>query len=192
MSPEASEPLSTPPTKTERRSFIGGVWAILLFIGALLTPAITALIAYINPVRQRSAGGRFYRLTNLAVLPEDGTPRKFPVITDRIDAWNRYPNEAIGAVFLRRTGDEKQPVEAYQVVCPHAGCSIQFEDAPDGGQFVCPCHEAFFDLAGHRTQTTSPSPRDMDTLEVEVRDGGHVWVKYQNFVTGTTSKTVEA
>jgi len=95
-------------------------------------------------------------------------------------------------VFIRRTTDEKRPVEAFHVICPHAGCSIQFEDTPDGGQFVCPCHEAYFDLAGHRTQATSPSPRDMDTLEAEIRNNGEVWVKFQNFVTGTTSKTVQA
>jgi menaquinol-cytochrome c reductase iron-sulfur subunit len=187
--PESSSPPSPSPD-TPRRGFIGGLIGIVLALGALAVPAVTALIAYLNPVRQRSPGGKFYRLTTLAALPEDGSPRKFPVITDRIDAWNRYPEEPIGSVFVRRTGDEKTPVEAFQVICPHAGCSITFESGDEGGMFVCPCHAAYFDLAGHRTQASSPSPRDMDTLEVEIRNDNQVWVKFQNFVTGTSSKTV--
>jgi len=190
-SPATSEPLSTPSSPEPRRGFLGKAAALFLTAAALAVPAVTALLAYLNPVRQRSAGGKFYRMTTLAVLPEDGTPRRFPVIADRVDAWNRYPQEAIGSVFIRRTDDEKQPVEAFQVVCPHAGCTITFESTDEGGRFVCPCHEAYFNIAGERTQSTSPSPRDMDTLEAEVRDGGEVWVKYQNFVTGTSQKTIE-
>ncbi len=174
-----------------RRDFLSKVATVAFGGSALAVPAVTALVAYVNPIRQKSPGGEFFRLTALAALPEDGTPRRFPVITDRFDAWNRYPREPIGAVWLRRTVDPKQPVAAFQVVCPHAGCIIILDETPDGPRFFCPCHVAGFDLEGVRLDRPSPSPRDLDSLEVEIRDGD-VWVKFENFVTGTSEKVAES
>jgi Rieske Fe-S protein len=155
----------------------------------LAVPAVIGVASFLNPLRQRSPAGEFMRLTSLDVLPEDGTPRKVPVIADRADAWNTYSAEAIGAVFLRRTGKE---VAALQVICPHAGCSISFENNQSGGKFFCPCHVASFDLAGKRTDATSPSPRDMDTLDVEIRNQNEVWVKFESFAIGTAKKVAQA
>ena len=104
------------------------------------------------------------RLASLETIPADGTPLKVPVIADRADAWSRFPAEPIGAVFLRHSGGS---VTALQVICPHAGCSINYDAA--GRKYSCPCHAASFDLSGRRTDVTSPSPRDMDSLAVEIR-----------------------
>lgn len=191
MEPAVASPPSQPGTPEERRGFIAKVVAAAVGGVSLIVPAVTALLAYLNPVRQKSPGGEFYRLTALAALPEDGTPRRFPVITDRVDAWNRYPREPIGAVWLRRTGEKDNPVAAFQVVCPHAGCIITLDTTPDGVRFFCPCHVAGFDLEGQRTDRPSPSPRDMDALEVEIRDG-EVWVKFENFILGTSQKIAES
>lgn len=149
---------------------------------ALAGPALSALIAFLNPLREKSAGKRVVRLAEMSALPEDGTPRKFPVIADRSDAWNRFPREPVGAVFLRRVGKQ---VEAYNVICPHAGCFVTYE-AKDN-IFFCPCHVGRFELTGKRIGSASPSPRDLDTLEVELR-GNEVWVKFENFQTNTPQK----
>jgi menaquinol-cytochrome c reductase iron-sulfur subunit len=171
-----------------RRGFLGQAAALICGGIALLTPAVVGIVAFLNPLRQKSQSGQFMRLSSLDLLPEDGTPRKVPVIADRTDAWNTYPAEPIGAVFLRRKGSE---LSALQVICPHAGCSINFESAAGGGKFFCPCHSANFDLAGKRTDAVSMSPRDMDTLEVEVRNGSEVWVKFQTFGVGTANKVAQ-
>jgi menaquinol-cytochrome c reductase iron-sulfur subunit len=155
---------------------------------ALLTPAGVGILAFLNPLRQKSASGGFMRLANLEAVPEDGTPQKFAVIADRTDAWTFFPNEPIGAVYLRRAGKDK--VEALQVICPHAGCSITVDATASGKKFFCPCHGASFDLAGKRLDATSPSPRDMDSLETEIRNNTEVWVKFQKFSTGIASKVV--
>jgi menaquinol-cytochrome c reductase iron-sulfur subunit len=175
-------------TDKSRRGFFEKVSAVLFGGFALLVPGLTGLIAFLNPLRQKSQSGQFMRLASLDVLPEDGTPRKTPVIADRNDAWNRFPAEAIGAVFLRRVGGE---VKALQVTCPHAGCSIGLQGAPEGGKFLCPCHNASFDLDGKRTDKISPSPRDMDSLEVEIRNNSEVWVKFQTFHLGTATKVAQ-
>ena len=177
-----------PPPGRNRRGFVADAMAVLCGAAALLVPAAVGLLAALNPLRQKSQSGQLMRLASLDLLPEDGTPRKVAVIADRTDAWNRYPAEPIGAVFLRRSGGD---VLALQVICPHAGCSIGFEGTATSGKFFCPCHAASFDLAGKRMDQTSPSPRDMDTLEVELRNKNEVWVKFQTFGVGVAAKVAQ-
>jgi menaquinol-cytochrome c reductase iron-sulfur subunit len=173
-----------------RRGFLAQATALVLGGVALLVPAVTGIVAFLNPWGQKSGMGGLLRLTTLDVLPEDGTPRRFPVVADRTDAWSYFPNEPVGAVFLRRTDDPKEPVKALQVVCPHLGCHIQYRDTADGARFVCPCHGAVFDLDGKRVEIPSESPRDMDTLEVDRArlEEGEVWVKFQSFQPNTPKK----
>jgi menaquinol-cytochrome c reductase iron-sulfur subunit len=179
-----------------RRSFLAKFTALLAGSVALLTPAAVGIVTFLNPLRQKSRAGGFVRVTTFEAVPEDGSPRKFPVIADRTDAWNFFPNEPIGAVYLRRM--DKDQVEALQVVCPHAGCSIMAEKKVSGTIiekvpdtfFHCPCHAASFDLSGKRLDAASPSPRDMDRLDTEIRDK-EVWVKFQKFVTGTVNKIAQ-
>jgi menaquinol-cytochrome c reductase iron-sulfur subunit len=171
-----------------RRSFLAKLITMVCWGAAYAAPTIAGAVAFLNPLRVKSQAGRALRLGSLEALPADGTPRKFPVIMDRSDAWNRFPNEPVGAVMLRRAGDGQ--VEALNVVCPHAGCSVQYEPGP--GKFFCPCHGATFDLSGKRLDKTSPSPRDLDTLEVEIRNGTEVWVHFQDFRPGIAEKVPEA
>lgn len=172
---------------TQRRGFLAKMTALLAGSLALLTPTAVGILAFLNPLRQKSRAGEFIRVTNFDAVPEDGSPQRFSVIADRTDAWNFFPNEPIGAVYLRRAGKDR--VEALQVVCPHAGCSIMTEANKDGNIFFCPCHAASFDLSGKRLGSASPSPRDMDTLDVEIRNN-EVWVKFQKYATGTASKVI--
>ncbi len=176
----------------ERRSFLAKFFAVVGGGAALLVPAALGMASFLNPLRQKGQAGGLLQVP-LDALPEDGTPMKFSVLADRTDAWNRYPNEAIGAVYLRRVEKQggKFAVEALQVVCPHAGCSIMYEPGEKGGKFYCPCHGASFDLAGRRLDRISESPRDMDSLETEII-GKEVKVKFQSFAAGTPKKNALA
>ena len=51
---------------------------------------------------------------------------------------------------------------------------------------------AHFDLDGERLDSPSPSPRDMDSLTVEIKNDGEIWVKFENFETGTSQKKAKA
>jgi menaquinol-cytochrome c reductase iron-sulfur subunit len=197
----------------QRRGFLATLVAIIAGSVALLMPAAVGIVAFFSPLRQKRQAEGFVRVTNFDALPEDGTPQKYPIVADRIDAWNFFPSVPVGAVYLRRAGADK--VEALQVVCPHAGCAIGLETAGDGPhsdhrgaavpalpkgegtskagpKFFCPCHAASFDLMGKRLDADSPSPRDMDALAAEIRDNGEVWVKFQNFATGIAAKVVQS
>ncbi len=171
------------PDELPRRPFLKQAVALFLGAAALLPPLAAGLLAFVNPLRRVAGAGTLVRVTGLAALPEDGTPRRFPVLASRQNAWNRSAREPIGAVFLRRTGPDK--VEALQAVCPHAGCFVEFSS--DTRDFRCPCHKSSFDLAGRIAGAATPSPRNMDTLEVNLR-GGEIWVRFENFRTGSPRK----
>jgi Rieske Fe-S protein len=123
-------------------------------------------------------------ITNLEALPNDGVPRKFPVLATRVDAWNRTSQVPIGAVYLRRTGEHQ--VEAFNVVCPHAGCFVDFQ--PDHNRYLCPCHNSTFNVNGKIDDRASPAPRGLDSLAVELRADKEVWVQFQNFQAGRPEK----
>ena len=181
---------NTPPAG-DRRGFLGKVLAIVCGAFALLTPAGVGIVSFLNPLRMKGQGGASFRVATLESLPEDGSPQKAPIIADRVDAWNTIRNAQSGSVFVRRKPGTKE-VEAFQAICPHAGCQINFEPGKEGGKFFCPCHSASFDLKGARTDATSSSPRDMDALAVEIRGGNEVWVRFENFKLGTSEKVVKA
>ena len=176
------------PESEERRGFFKRAFCYV-FGGLLaLVPAGAGLAVFLDPLRRKTAGpGGAVRVASLNALPNDGVPRKFPVIADRSDAWNKYPNTAIGAVYLRRTGDRE--VAALHVVCPHAGCFVDY--AADRDNFLCPCHNSTFALDGSINDPKSPSPRGMDPLEVELR-GNEIWVAFKNFRAGTHERIPEA
>lgn len=175
------------PDCEPRRSFIKEAAAILVGAIVTLVPTAAGLFVWMDPIRRRSGGASagFSRITALAALPNDGTPRKFTVHADRVDAWTRTPAVPVGAVYLRRTGDRE--VEALQTICPHAGCFVDYR--PDARDFLCPCHNSTFAISGAINDPKSPSPRPMDTLPVELREG-EVWVRFENFQAGHREKRV--
>src|SRR5688572_24345168 len=168
----------------DRRGFLKKLLASA--IGAVLTlvPAAAGLRVMLDPLRRKSSVSGAVRVTSLEALPADGGPRKFSVVADREDAWNKFRNVPIGAVYLRRTTEGK--LEALNVVCPHAGCFVDFNSGRS--QFICPCHNSAFAVDGKIADVKSPSARGLDTLEVEVRNEKEVWVKFQNFEAGKAEK----
>lgn len=179
-SPRASAAQGLAPA---RRGFL--VRGLALAVSGLisLVPAAAGLVAFLDPLFRRGRGAREVPVAPVAAVPDDGVPRQFPVIADRQDAWNYFPAQPIGAVFLRRIPGTEQ-VQALNATCPHAGCMVAYQPAADS--FRCPCHSSRFKPDGSRI-LPCVSPRDLDSLETEVRDGV-VWVKYQDFYTGKAQK----
>lgn len=166
-----------------RRSFFKQAATVVLGAIAVIAPVGAAISVMLDPLRRKGGTGSFIRVASLNSVPVDGVPRKFAVIADRTDAWNRYPNTPIGAVYLRRP-DEKT-VEAFNVVCPHAGGFIDYNTQQKC--FLCPLHNSKFALDGSIKDPKSPSPRPMDALKVEVRNN-EIWVAFRNFRAGTREK----
>lgn len=189
--PKLSPATPATPGKPPRRDVL---WAVLAgLVGAIvgLFPVGAGMLVFLDPILKRKkgaaeAGGRpSLRIGSIEAVPADGTPVQVPVIADLTDAWMREPNQPVGAVYLRKNGDK---IECLNAICPHAGCFISWQ--ADRKIFQCPCHTSAFDVAGKRLSEKSPSPRDMDSLEVDTDKAaaGEVWVKFVNYYPGKETK----
>jgi Rieske Fe-S protein len=177
----APQTQNVPPP--ERRSFLEKALAAVIGLVVGVFPLASGLLVFLDPVlRKKSTAGDkpeakpILRVASLGTL-QDGKPAQVPVIADLVDAWNREINQPVGAVYLIKKGDK---VTAFNAICPHAGCFVGY--SAERNCFQCPCHTSSFQLDGERIQP-SPSPRSMDPLEVEVRDGD-VWVQFVNYYPG--------
>lgn len=174
--PASPHKAAQPALETPRRNvllavFTGAIGAVVAVGGAV--PGVRVLL---NQLRNKPAAeGQKLRVALLAAVPPDGVPRPFPVIAERVDQWSRYPREKIGEVFLIRNSADEKPI-CFTATCPHLGCAVDFK--PNQGEFRCPCHTSAFAVDGQ--VLSGPSPRPLDTLEVEVRDG-QVYVDYKKF-----------
>ena len=163
-----------------------GVLALL--VGGLvgLVPFLLGLTVLLDPLlRRKRKRGKFVRLTTLDAVPPDGLPRRFQVVTGRIDKWSNYPPEPVDAVYVIRNSESDPPI-VFSVICPHLGCAYDFKNVT--GDFQCPCHTSGFALDGEVKY--GPSPRNLDRLDVDIRNGGEVWINYKKFKVGK-SKQIE-
>lgn len=183
----APQTTATPnPSDPPRRNILAAVAATIIggFVG--LVPLAAGLATFLDPLLRRRGktsegeGRPFVRVASLDMLPSDGTPVQVPVVADLTDAWNREPNQPIGAVYLRRTD---QGVECFNAICPHAGCFIGY--VAERKVFLCPCHTSSFKLTGDRI-LPSPSPRGMDQLAVDDKKlkQGEIWIQFVNYYPG--------
>jgi Rieske Fe-S protein len=179
-----------PPPPPERRRFLqwlthglGALFGVVLGI-----PAIAYLI---DPRNRRVPEGDFKTVGRLSDLKIE-TPQQVVIRDLRWDAWTLHPNDVIGRVWLVRRG--KDEVDAYTTICPHLGCSVNYEE--NKKQFICPCHNGTWDLAKcHPVKLedrTNPAPRGMDRLELKLvpdpaapdKQDFFIQVKYQTFQQG--------
>jgi menaquinol-cytochrome c reductase iron-sulfur subunit len=189
MSSQSHTPSQETPPGDNRRSFFAVAAAVVTGAVAVLTPLAAGVASFLTPLF-RKAKSSTVRVALLDQIPDDGVPRSFPVLADRVDAWTRYPRQRIGAVYLVRNKGEATPT-AFTAKCPHAGCFIGY--TPGEETFKCPCHTSAFKLDGARARGDDEvSPRDMDKLKVEVRSVAgaeragidEVWIEFVDFQTG--------
>jgi len=171
-------------SRREALSIINGT------LGCLVGAAVAVPVggALLDPILRKDEKGTsvFVDIGALEEFPE-GSVRAVVANEAKRDSWVQYPAEPSAGLFVRRgQGDD---IQVFTRVCPHLGCSINHSD--EGG-FNCPCHGSSFDENGARLESggvTNPSPRDMDTLEYEVREG-RLLVRVAHFRTGTSEKEV--
>ncbi len=193
-SPQSPEPADTSPQGDDRRDFLLKAGSICAGCALAGIPVAAGLRVIAHPVTKAEAaagiGGEapFIPVTSLDALPLDGTPQKFTVRADKSDAWSRFPNQVIGAVFLRRISAEndESAIQAFNVVCPHLGCAIEFRD--ENRDYFCPCHNSAFALEDGIQEQGSPSARGMDELAIRIEGNGEIAVQFQNFVMGIKEK----
>ena len=164
----------------QRRGFLHWVSALLsaAYVGFL---SILGLGFLSEPVRRPPLGGRRRVLAPLRDL-EIGVPRRIVISDRRVDAWTRYPEGAVGAVWVVRRSETE--VDVFSVVCPHLGCPVEY--SAEVRQFHCPCHEASYGSDG--AVIAGPQRRGLDRLESWIETINEVaWVSavFEKFELGT-------
>lgn len=192
---------STPtdsPSSEERRSFVVRFLTGLIGFVVGIVPAIAGTLFFMDPlVRNKKSGdqgasdpdgvqkdeeGYINLKITVASLPENGSPQSVKIYDDKVDAWNKFKNVEVGTVWLRHD-KETDSVLAFNTICPHLGCAIDYRQA--NNDFYCPCHTSTFDIGGGRLNKIPP--RDMDPLKVKIKDD-QIWLKYENFRAGTEER----
>ena len=118
---------------------------------------------------------------------EVGVPRKVAITADRRDAWVTTREVTVGAVWVVRKTGSPATFDVLSTTCPHLGCPV----GATATGFHCPCHGSRFHLDGSKDQAlaaANPSPRAMDALESEVREGV-LYCRYQKFRSGLKEKS---
>jgi menaquinol-cytochrome c reductase iron-sulfur subunit len=181
-----------PSPETTRRNFLSEALASCVGSLILIVPLVAGIAFFLDPLlrrkrlvddqnARRDAEG-FLRVASVSSLPENGRPQIFTVYDDVVDAWNKFANQPVGRVFLRKLPDGN--VTAFNVRCPHLGCAVDFRSSHN--DYFCPCHMSAFTLDGKRENEIPP--RGMDALDVKIKNGTEVWVRYQVFKAGTPDK----
>ncbi len=162
-----------------RRGFLKGMAFVAgSFLAAVATlPVVGAVLTPLLDRRKKEDGGFLPAGTVDELLP--GVPKRVDLTSVVIDGWTRSVG-VVGSAWLLKSADGT--VSALSTICPHSGCSINF-----GGKetFGCPCHASSFALDGK--PLSGPSPRPLDPLRVEVREG-KVFVRYARFKQGTPKR----
>ncbi len=165
---------------TRRRVLEWVVGAVATVIGVAIAVPAAAFLTFPTRRRTVSGGDEPEDVARLEALP-DGKPVRVTVkARTRRDAWTAFSDVTLGGCWLVRDGDN---VRALSTVCPHAGCAVDWDES--GKTFVCPCHDSRFSVAGERQ--SGPSPRPLDTLDVDVEEG-RVAVVWRRFKTATAKK----
>ena len=157
-------------TETTRRSYIGWLFGLC---GAAVTAILSApLIRFtLFPLTVKTTETKWSDAGPVADIHGD-KPITQTVKVEQVDGWRKTVSEKV--VYI--TKDATGKLSVLSAVCPHLGCSVQWQDAKNA--FVCPCHSAQYESNG--TKTGGPAPRGMDTLDSKIVNG-RLMVRYQYF-----------
>lgn len=149
-----------------RRDFIKLSTAILGSVmgAAVGIPAIGYLIA---PALREDKAGKPVAIGNLNDIPV-GTPYPFSFTLTKVNGWERTASSFGG--FLIRKSDDPADIIILSSRCTHLSCRVNWKE--DQQAFICPCHDAAFDIDGK--VLNGPPPEPLGHFEYEVQEDGTV------------------
>lgn len=154
-----------------RRSFVMALFAVSgTVVGALLAVPLFRFATF--PLRRSNTEAEWSDVGLVADLSSLTAPIAKTITLLRRDAWQTTSSQTAVYVLPAKDG----VLRVLSPVCPHLGCSVQWQDAQN--KFVCPCHSGTFTADGARIG--GPPPRSMDTLETKI-ESGTLKVRYQYF-----------
>jgi menaquinol-cytochrome c reductase iron-sulfur subunit len=154
-----------------RRSFVMAMFAVSgTVVGALLAIPLFRFATF--PLRKTESETDWSDIGPATEFASLTAPVAKTITLERRDAWQTTASQTAVYVLPAKDG----VLQVLSPVCPHLGCSVQWQQAQD--MFLCPCHGGTFSANGERLG--GPPPRSMDTLESKV-ENGTLKVRYQYF-----------
>lgn len=164
--------MSNPPPsyKVDRQGFVK---IVLTFLGTIMGTVIgLPFIQYfLSPALKKQEVEDWISLGPLANYPL-GTPTLFNFTRTQVNGWERT-SQSYGVYVYRASESE---VTAFSNICTHLSCRLSWEE--DLQQYICPCHDASFDINGQILNLPSPAPRPMDTYETKLEEG-NLYIHFQ-------------
>jgi menaquinol-cytochrome c reductase iron-sulfur subunit len=131
-------------------------------------PAINFLI---SPALRSGGKETWVSIGILKDIPV-GEPYGFSFTLTQVNGWERTAT-SYGGFVLRKSEDAKDLV-ILSSRCTHLGCQINWH--ADKKEFLCPCHDASFDLDGK--VLGGPPPRPLDTyINFKVDESGNLLIQ---------------
>ncbi len=155
-----------------RRDFIKVTTGI---VGGVIGAAIgLPTISYLIDPALREAGKETWipigKLENMEV----GIPYPFSFTSVQVNGWERTAS-SFGGYAIRKSEDPKD-ILILNSRCTHLGCTVNWNDEAEG--FLCPCHDALFDINGE--VVNGPPPRPLDVFsEYRLTEDGAIEIFFK-------------
>jgi menaquinol-cytochrome c reductase iron-sulfur subunit len=144
-----------------RREFVSIVTAATgTVIGASVgIPAIDYLI---TPALQVETAEAWIPVGPVANYPV-GVPTLFNFNRTTTNGWVQTIN-SYGAYIIKH---EDGSIFALSNICTHLSCRVNWK--PEDNAYICPCHDAYYDINGGIIK--GPQPRPLDKFQTKIEDG---------------------
>jgi len=151
----------------DRRGFVK---IVLTFLGSIMgavigIPAIGYLVSPAAKTQKSEAKISLGPLENYQV----GTPTLFSFTRSKINGWEKTVN-SYGVFVLRKEGDQ---VKVFSNICTHLSCRVSWKE--DSSEYICPCHDAQFDIEGRVLGGPPPAPLNEYPVEIEE---GNIFIQF--------------
>ena len=142
--------------------------AVGTIIGAAIgLPAIGYLI---SPALRAGGKDAWVPIGTLENIPV-GEPFAFSFTRTQVNGWERTATSYGG--FVLRKSDKPDDLVILSSRCTHLSCQVNWH--PESRSFVCPCHDASFDINGEVLAGPPPKPLDVYT-EFKVDETGQLLI----------------
>lgn len=146
------------PSKLDRRSFVK---VILTFLGSIMGAVIGLpfINYFITPALNKTTKEDWVPAGPLNDYPV-GEPASFTFVRTQVNGWERT-SHSYGVYVLR---ESQEDVSVFSDICTHLSCRVSWNEEEEA--YICPCHDASFDIKGNVIH--GPPPRALDELETKI------------------------
>jgi len=156
-----TEQMSANPEDVGRRQFLTGIIGVVAGTVAVVV-GVPTIGFIISPGVKQANAEKWITLGPINSLTP-GVPTGFPYSRSIEDGW--VESSQSGVAYALTT--DGQNVLVLSDVCTHLSCRVTWQG--DRNEYVCPCHDGFFDIVGE--VISGPPPRPLNQFQSKIENG---------------------